>query len=345
MFANQTPIALVAALLLAVSVGPATATMGADTSTETSTAVTIEVSDDATVLTVREAGSTVAVSGSVSTIGDGSFEGSGAFRTDASGTVRLEAPDEPVTVRIEVQTDDARVAGTVILHPPEHGAWRTTVELSADGSADGSLEGGASTAETAADVSVDADSSAQAGSESRIDAAFPPAFVEFLLHGPFLSIEAEDCTVTHDSTVWASAAADSEAETGIHAEGSDDGTTSVATDGSGDVSGAVEANTTTMAFECDQVIQVAGSGSELVAGAEADGSANGTTTTEADGSAESDAETDTDGEADADGDVEGEVDADASADAGTGAGAESDADGTVEAEAEVGSGTLVGLEG
>jgi len=128
-----------AAMLVVAGVAPAAAASGSDT--DASATMTVTVTDDETLLVVSQDGEAAAdATVTVSAVGDATFEGSATYQTDAEGQVRLPAPDEPTTVQVVVETDDARFEGVVTLRPAETGEYSVTVELEANASADGQTD-------------------------------------------------------------------------------------------------------------------------------------------------------------------------------------------------------------
>ncbi len=131
MFNKRSLTVAIAAVVLIAGVAPGAAMAAkGQTDADASLRVTIEVTNDATVLTVHQDGKAAAnAEGSVTPVGDALFAGSGAFQTDSNGSVRLPVPDENVTVRLSIATDEGRASGVVAIRAPEHGEWETTIGL------------------------------------------------------------------------------------------------------------------------------------------------------------------------------------------------------------------------
>jgi|GEM_PF-3313855 len=169
MFANRSllTIAVAAAVLLAGTVPAAAQTSG--TASQTFTA-TVEVTEDATIVTVEENGSAAAdVDVHVDSVGDASYSGDGTHTTDANGQVVLAHPDAETTVELAVESDDVRANGTVLLHPDPAVEGETTVTLSATSAGEVTSDAGDETEINESDEPTESTESNESSTESDDD--------------------------------------------------------------------------------------------------------------------------------------------------------------------------------
>ena len=132
MFGSKPLTAALAVLLLCASVVPATAAAGgeAEGSAAASATVHVEVTENATILTVESEGEAVSIADiAVGSVDNTSYEGSGEHETGADGEVRLPAPDGEATVRVELDSESVDGEAVVTLTASEQGDYETTVRI------------------------------------------------------------------------------------------------------------------------------------------------------------------------------------------------------------------------